>query len=311
MPCATSIEEAVGLAEQRWPGYEFKIEGTEAHGACPICHEADKDGFVVFQDGGYFCRPGGCKGWLDDDQRHGWTPEELRLRKIEARLNREEHEQKRIEQRVSALERLNRSQIHERYYSNLDERGYEWWIAKGCDPWVIQDYKLGMCPRCPTDREHRRSYTIPLFDQQKTKLLNLRHRLASAENGDKYRPEMSGLGTCLAFPHHLIDADRGIIVEGEIKAMVCGAHGFPTVGVFGKRGRFKGSWLSLFPDGPIYVGFDPDAADSADRLAHGLAKMGKEVYVIDWPAKPDDMLVEHGCSEQEWLSYVNLARRVH
>ena len=312
MPCSTSIEEAVEMAEVRWSGYEFRIEGHAAHGLCPICGKATEDGFTIFSDGGFWCRPGGCKGWIDDDQQNTWTPEELRLRKIEAEIKRLARQQEDHERRLSALERLNKSRVHERYHNALDEEAYLWWMKKGCEPWVVQDYHLGVCDRCPTDQEHRRSYTIPLFDQGQSQLLNLRHRIADAQNGDKYRPEMAGLGTCLAFSHHLIDADMGIIVEGEIKAMVCGAYKFPTVGVFGKRGRFKAAWLDSFPkDKPIYVGLDPDATESAERLAHGIARAGKEVYVVDWADKPDDLLVLDGCTVDEWMAHIHLARRVH
>jgi hypothetical protein len=212
--------------------------------------------------------------------------------------------------KVSAIERLNRSNVHEQYHANLDEQAYEWWCGKGVECWAIQDYKLGYCSRCPTDKERRPSYTIPLPDQGRGALLNLRHRLARAENGDKYRPEMAGLGNCLAFPHHLVGADRGIIVEGSIKALVCAQYGLPAVGVLGKRGRFKTSWLKLFPDGPIYIALDPDAAESAGRLGHGLAKAGMEVYVARLPEKPDDMIVQGGTAG-DVEHYLGLARRVH
>jgi len=103
----------------------------------------------------------------------------------------------------------------------------------------------------------------------------------------------------------------GIVVEGEIKSMICGSHGLPTVGIFGKRGRFQKAWLDLFPkDKPIYIALDPDAAENAQRLGHGIAKTGKEVYVCDFPAKPDDLFVD-GCTLDEWMAYIHLARRVH
>jgi len=304
------IEHAIRLAEERWPGLQFEVKngGTEAESSCPEC--GGKDRFVLFIDEPRFwCRRCGFSGFLENrDPNHRLTEAEL----TEIRLRRLERKQEEFEKRLTAIERLNRSNAHERYHDALDEQAYEWWIQKGCEPWMIHDYRLGMCPRCPTDREHRRSYTIPLFDQGRQKLLNLRHRLADAPNGDKYRPEMAGLGTCLAFPHHLIDAEMGIIIEGEIKALVCGAHDLPTVGLFGKRGRFKVEWLDMFPmDGPVYVGLDPDATESAERLAKGIAKTGKETYVIDWPDKPDDLFVVHGCTVEEWMSYVHLARRVH
>jgi len=312
MPCASTIEEAVQMAEARWPGYEFRIVGNAAHGLCPICGKATDDGFTIFSDGGFFCRPGGCTGWLDDDQQHAWTAEEIRLRKIEAEIKRLARQVQEHEERLTAIERLNRSQVHERYHNNLDAAAYEWWAGKGVECWAIQEYKLGYCARCPTDTEHHRpSYTIPLPNQDRSALLNLRHRLAHADNGDKYRPECAGLGTCLAFPHHLVGADKGIILEGEIKSIVTGQYGLPTVGLMGKRGRFQTAWLDYFPKGkPVYIGLDPDATENAERLGAGIAKTGKETYVIDWPYKPDDMLVE-GCTVDEWMHYVRQARRVH
>jgi len=263
------------------------------------------------------CRPSeerghcGRVGWLDEESITEWTPEERRLRRLEAEQARARQERADFERRLSAIERLNRSRIHERYHGNLDEAGYEWWVKKGVECWAINEYQLGYCPCCPTDRERRPSYTIPLPNQERTALLNLRHRLADAPNGDKYRPEMAGLGSCLAFPHHLVDAECGIVVEGSIKALVCAQHGFPTVGILGKGGKFHKDWLNLFPAGkPIYIALDPDAQESAEHLGAGIAKTGKEVYVAQFPAKPDDMLVE-GCTPGEWAHYLKLARRIH
>lgn len=308
MPCATSIEEAVQMAEQRWIGLQFRRKSAqEAESCCPDC--GGKDRFIVFSDPPRFwCRQCNMSGFLENrDPNHRLTEAEI----TEIRLKRLERKQEETDRRLSALERLNRSNIHERYHANLDEQAYNWWCAKGVECWAIQDYKLGYCPRCPTDKEHRSSYTIPLWDQNKSALLNLRHRLTNAPNGDKYRPELAGLGTCLAFPHHLVGADMGIIVEGSVKALVAHQYGIPTVGIMGKRGRFQKVWLDYFPTGkPIYIGLDPDATESANRLAHGIAKTGKEVYVARFPDKPDDMLVG-GCTVEEWMHYIKQARRVH
>ena len=302
------IEYAIGLAEERWPFLEFHIKSSaEAESSCPFC--GGKDRFATFADEPrYWCRQCGESGFLENkDPHHKLTEAEL----TEIRLRRLERKQEEFEKRLTALERLQRSNAYERYHDAMDEEAYTWWASKGCEAWMVHDYKLGMCSRCPTDGEHRRSYTIPLFDQGQERLLNLRHRIGNAQNGDKYRPEMAGLGTCLAFPHHLIDAERAIVLEGEIKSLVCGAHGLPTVGLFGKRGRFKPSWLEMFPAGaPIYIALDPDATDSADRLGHGLAKLGKEVYVAEFPAKPDDILVD-GATVDDWMGFIHLARRVH
>jgi len=309
-----TIEHAILYAAGRWPHIEWRIKThDEACSPCPWCGGDDR--FVLWISGYYMCRSGdghcGRAGWLDEDEVREWTPEERRLRRLEAEQAHARQERADLERRLSAIERLNRSRIHERYHANLDAAAYEWWTRKGVECWAIQDYQLGYCPCCPTDREHRPSYTIPLPNQERSALLNLRHRLADAPNGDKYRPEMAGLGSCLAFPHHLVGAERSIIVEGSIKALVAAQHGFPAVGILGKSGKFASSWLDLFPAGkPIYIALDPDAQDSAARLGAGIAKTGKEIYIAQFPSKPDDMFVD-GCTADEWEFYLKLARRVH
>ena len=308
----SNIDEAIAYARRRWPGFEFVASrnGEEAHGPCPLCGEADEDGFILWISGYYLCRPGGCQGWLDENERQSLTPEQKAIRRLEAARVREERRVDELERRLSAVERLNCSGMHERYYNNLDADAYGWWLDKGAAMHTIHDYKLGYCPRCPTTREHGPSYTIPIWNQERDQLLNIRHRIAHAANGDKYRPEMAGLGTQLAFPHHLIDAGYGLVVEGAIKAMIAHQAGFPAVGVMGKRGRFKGEWLRYFPDGaPIYIALDPDAQENAERLGAGIAATGKRVFVASLPMKPDDLILAGKPADLE--HYLHLARRVH
>jgi DNA primase len=121
---------------------------------------------------------------------------------------------------------------------------------------------------------------------------------------------MAGLGTQLTFPHHLNGADYGVIVEGAIKALVCHQAGYPTVGVMGKSGRFKGEWLRYFPDGaPIYIALDPDAQENAERLGKGIAATGKRVFVANVPMKPDDLVLAGSPDDLQY--YLKLGRRVH
>jgi len=306
------IHEAIQLARTRWPTLEPRSTlDHEAHSPCPYCGGDDR--FVLFDNGYWFCRPGpghcGREGWIDDDKQVQWTPEERRLRRIEAEQARARREREALDRRMSAIERLNASGAHVIYHDSLDESAYQWWTAQGVELYTVHDYQLGYCPRCPTDRERRASYTIPLWDYEHHQLLNIRHRLIGAENGDKYRPHMAGLGTCLAFSHHLREADYGVIVEGSKKALVCHQYGFPTVGVMGKHGGFKREWLDWFPRGPVYIALDPDATESAERLGKGIAKTGKVVKVARFPLKPDDLFVAGGTA-QEFGYYLQLARRV-
>ena len=307
----SGIEEAIAIAQARWPGFEFRAKNpTEACGPCPICGKAETDGFIIWDNGRFYCRPGGCEGWLDDNQEHTWTKEEIRLRRIEAELLRQKHKQEEHEKRLTALERMARCTDHLAYHDNLDEQSFGWWMEQGMEPVTILDYKLGYCPRCPTDREHRASYTIPIYDYSGKVLQNIRHRLENAIDGDKYRPHLSGLGTQLANAQILRGADYGLIVEGAKKAICVSQYGFPAVGVMGKRGVFKSEWLKWFPTGPIYIALDPDAQENADKLGAGLAKTGKDVYVASFPCKPDDWFVDGGTAA-EFTAYLKWARKVH
>jgi len=189
----TGIEEAVRIAEQRWPGYEFRISGDEAHGPCPICGKADEDGFVIFSDGGTWCRAGDHTGWLDDDQKQTWTAEEMRLRRIEAEQARARRERSELRRRLTALEQLNQGHDHIDYHNLLDTDDRRWWNEQGINDDSINAYQLGVCYNCPTDVQHRPSYTIPVYDSHHARLLNIRHRLMGVIDGDRYRPHMAGL----------------------------------------------------------------------------------------------------------------------
>ncbi|MFH1634948.1 MAG: hypothetical protein ABIG63_13215, partial [Chloroflexota bacterium] len=83
--------------------------------------------------------------------------------------------------------------------------------------------------------------------------------------------------------------------------------GFDAVGICGQR-NFKMEWLGWFSNVPaIFVALDPDAAESAERLA-GI--LGQRARVVDLPAKLDDMIVLHGAGEADIERYLELARPV-
>jgi hypothetical protein len=312
MPCASSIEEAVSMAELRWRGFEFRIKNSEeACGPCPIpgCGLATDDGFLIFASGYFFCRPGKHDGWLDDDKPRTLTPEQIAIRRQEANIKRLERKQQEHDRRLEALERMARCTDHLAYHDNLTESAYQWWTEQGMRGETIEQYKLGYCSHCPTDREHRPSYTLPVWNNTGRVLWNIRHRL-DGQTADKYRPHIAGLGTQLANTQALRDADYGLIVEGAKKALCISQHGFPAVGVMGKRGTFKVSWLDWFPNGPIYIGLDPDAQENAEKLGRGLAKVGRTVYVASFPCKPDDWFIDGG-SAYDFYKYLHYGRRIH
>lgn len=285
----TGIEEAVSLAEQRWPGVTFRIKGDEAHGPCPICGQADEDGFIIFDDGGFYCRPGDHAGWLDDDNPRQLTLAEQNAIEIR-RMKRRERERDR---RLSALERMHHCTDHLTYHKLMDAEDRKYWHSQGIYDDAIDRYLLGTCYACPTDLLRRPSYTIPVINGGQ--LVNIRHRLIGADNGDKYRPHMAGLGNTLFDADHLYNGQPEVtIVEGEKKSIVVGQYGFNTVGIMGK-GAFPPAWATRFqPFQRVNVCLDPDAEDRAVAIARLFGERG---YLVRLPDKIDDYFLNGGTPE--------------
>ena len=317
MPCASSIEEAVSLAEERWPSIQLKIVSSEeAHGACPdpSCGAASEDGWVLFSSGYFFCRPsnGTHTGWLDDDKPLSLTPEQVLLRKHEVEIKRLARQQNEFSRQLEAIKWMAHCTDHEDYHLNACHDGefWKWTEAQGLLPETVFEYKIGKCDRCPTDIDGRPSYTLPIW-RKDGPLWSIRHRLIGAENGDKYRPHRKNLGLQLVNAHKLDRWERQVVVvEGAKKTYVTGQYDIPVVGILGKTG-FEMRWLNWFhPSASICIMLDPDAQEAAWKLGREIAKTGKRTYVATPPMKPDDMFVA-GCTRDEWLAHVNLGRRVH
>ena len=313
----SSIEEAVAVAEQRWSGFEFRITGSEAHGACPICGKATEDGFIIWDNGRFLCRPGGCEGWLDDDQKQTLTKEEIRLRKMEAAIHRHERKQREHERRLGALEIMARCHDHETYNSYLDDEDRAYWVEQGFFPENIDRLKLGICYSCPTDREgHRASYTLPIYRRDGKTLWNISHRLigtsGSPLTSGRYRPHVAGLGKQLARSHILDSTDEIILVEGSKKAAIISQYGFPTLGLQGCSGKFPGEWVEWMQRLRwLWVAFDPDANDHGARLGQGLAKAlpHTEVRVCAFSVKPDDLFARYGGTAVDFQDILSVARK--
>lgn len=285
------IEERIAQAETRWRGLQLKRTGNEAHGPCPRCGGTDR--FAIFEDGGYWCRQCGDSGWLDDDKRRPMTEAEL----TQIRLKRLEYQQAEHDRRLSALETMHASQDHLRYWHNMEvhTEAIEYWDSQGMSLQTIDDYLLGYCPRCPTDRDGRASYTIPVLAAGK--LWNIRHRLIGADDGDKYRPHVAGLPAMLFNADFLTrEGDSVIIVEGEKKSIIAAQTGFANVGLMGKSG-FKPEWAAKFARfKTVHVALDPDALDQAAEISALFKGRGRVVYLYD---KLDDMIVKHGATAED------------
>lgn len=295
----SGINEAVRLAEQRWPGLEFNVTGKEAHSSCPFEGVGD-DRFMVNDVGHYFCRQCGKRGWIDDDRPRALTLEEQNALELR-RLQREAQERDR---RLSALERMHRCVDHLTYHRNLGGQDRAYWYSQGISDDSIDAYHLGVCRACPTDKEHRPSYTIPVVNGGK--LVNIRHRLIT-NSGDRYRPHMAGLGNTLFNADNLYKGFSTMtVVEGEKKSIVLSQNGIQTVGIMGKA-AFPPAWATRFGDFErVNVCLDPDAEDKAVKLARLFGGRG---HMVVLPVKPDDFFVMGG-TPAEFQAFVRWARRV-
>lgn len=304
------IESIMAQAEQRW-GIQLKRKtANEACGPCPHCSMATDDGFLVFEDGGYWCRKCDAKGWIDDNKRT--SPAEQRLRRIEWKQRRADIERRELGNRITALETMaQQAGLVDLYHANLttNERAVDHWHDHyGVSYQTINSLKLGYCARCPT-AQFSDSLTIPVWYQNK--LLNIRHRLLNPDNTGRYRPHMANLGATLYNADDLhADSNKLMILEGEIKSVVVSQEtGLANVAVIGKSG-FPAKWacdkrFERFKT--IYVCYDPDATEQAVATAK---LFGDRARVMTLPTKADDYFTRAGGTAKQFTRYIQTARRV-
>jgi len=220
-------------------------------------------------------------------------------------MARIEEQQREMERRLSALERMAQSTDHLNYHYNITTDAVVYFNEEGITNASIDKYMLGYCPRCPTDRQGRPSYTIPVINDGT--LLNIRHRLVGADS-DKYRPHMAGLGVQLFNADYLDEPGESIlIVEGEKKSIVVAQLGVPNVGIVGKR-SFMRDWLTKFDRFQmVYIALDPDATESAYRLG---ALFGERARVARMPVKIDEAVFRYGATRGDIEAFLANARPV-
>lgn len=290
-------------AEARWHIQLKRSSHDEYVGPCPYCGGTDR--FHVWQDkGNFWCRQCEAKGFVNDDQ--DTDNHELRLRILEAKQREIERKQADLEARMTALEKMHNCRDHLLYHRQMSDEAILYWNEQGMLSETIEKYLLGFCYRCPTDIEHRPSYTIPVISNGK--LWNIRHRLVNAPNGDKYRPHLSGLPNVLFNADDLRAAsDTILVVEGEKKSIIAAQTGFVNVGVMGKSG-FDKAWVSKFaPFQRVNVCYDPDALDKAAEVARLFDRRGR---VVALPDKLDDLITLYGATAQDIQAAIDLGRVV-
>jgi len=300
------IGQRVLEARRRWPFLTFDKKNSNEASAdgCPFCSMVDDDGFLIFAAGNYFCRKCGAKGFIDENDPKPPSTEEIR----EMRLRRLERKVEEQEKRLALLEEMHNCEDHLRYHENLNDHTRQLWYESGIYDEAIDKFQLGYTSQCPTWRSSP-SLTIPVYSYE-NQLVNIRHRLLKP-NGGKYRPHRKGLGSQLFHASLLREShERLLVLEGEKKVICLDQAGFPAVGIMGKS-VWKRAWFEWFDVGRIYIALDPDADESAERLAQIFADNGfDDVYIADFPAKPDDLLVKYGAGERHIERILELARPV-
>ena len=300
------IETRITEAETRWPGLQFRRKTAhEASSACPFCHQATEDGFLVFDTGAYWCRKCDAKGFIDENDTT--PPDPVKI--LAARLAAVERLAEENAKRLTALERMARCTDHLTYYQQMNQDDMrDLWLAEGFTDETIDKWQLGICYHCKTDQpDERMSMTIPVMF--KNRPVNIRHRLITSGN-DRYRPHMPGLGNFLFNADDVYSDDTSsiLIAEGEKKAICLKQHGLGNVvGTMGKGG-FQRAWASRFDRfSEVLIALDPDATDKAREMAGWF---GGKARVVSLPTKPDDFFHVYNGTPSQFNEFIKLARKV-
>lgn len=269
------------------------VEG-QAVGPCPNCRQG-KDRFVAFVEGNWWCRACSSKGW--------WR---------ETKPSKEELEQIKEDKRRAAemaYARMSRCSDWIKYHDNVSE-GIEIWFEHGIGIDSIMRWGLGYCKSAPLSPEHE-SLTIPVF--YKGRLVDIRHRIIGAPDGNKYRSHMYGLTP----PFFNLDAIAGgkklYVVEGEKKAIILMAAGFsPTISYpgIGFADRIASNILNESRGEKQDIVFipDPGSADKIESISGELASSGHKCFMLDLFDKPDDFLHEYG--KNSFFGALKMVRRI-
>lgn len=293
------------------PNYHQKT-GKEWSSTCPQCGGIDR--FLFWPDkGNFYCRQCEFKGFiLEVDQKY------LTAEQREAwQRATEERRRKEVEERQSAITKLQRLDDKVTWYHSQVNKALDYWHSQGLCNSTINLYRLGYCPACPIEPESP-SYVIPYYSMGQ--LINLRHRLQYPNGHGKYRPEFAGLSNQLFNLDTLkddeipfgarLEPNELIIVEGEIKTMVLEQYGFRTIGIPGAN-SWREEWGDYFKSiRHIYICLDPGANGQAQKIASSLQAGGLEARVCYLPVKPDDFLIIYGGTPEGLLSFIKQGRKL-
>ena len=307
-------------------GFKPKSSGGEYRCACPLHGGHDKTAFVIYDDGQRWkCFSGDCGsgdviafvmawrnlGFLEAVKFLGgdkqMDPAELvRIAEERERRGAAELAEKQREYNA-ALANLLEARTWEHWHDDMNGVQRQMWRARGVGEYLQDFYKLGYTDtfRYSFDETFYTSpaLSIPSYDEH-WQITSVRMRLLEPVNEkSKYRPIRSGLPAVpfLADPGLGYNAERYLIVEGEIKAMVTWGtwerKEAQVIGIPGKENKRVMTALSNKLRGQdVTICFDPDALLPAVEFARQLggakvAKYGKKI---------DDAILQYDLTGQ-WI----------
>jgi hypothetical protein len=312
-----SEHESVRIVEEKWGIQLRRVTSGEykSDNGCPFCGDGGKgarsDRFRLFVDGNprVWCRGCDYVAFVNNLREKPLSAEERRQLAIVYRQNALERKQNEDRARIGKLEQLHLFKPHLQYHKALTGDAVEYWYNEGVKLPTINDFMLGYCARCPTDYEGRPSYTIPVM--AKERLQNVRHRLIGAVGGDKYRPQMAGLGNQLFNLDSLSTTiNRVVIWEGEKKTIVLSQYlqDSAHIGIMGKSG-WNDEWSEmLLGHKDVVIALDPDANKNAHKIGKQLFNKGvRNIRIAHFPLKPDDAIVKYGAREDDIRGFIERA----
>lgn len=165
--------------------------------------------------------------------------------------------------------------------------GYAWWASRGVNRNTVNLLRLGQ-----TLEHGVLWYTIPVPAASRLYLAN--YKLRRSESGmPRYRQYMSGLETALYVPYASTDkSDTLVLVGGEIKAIVLGQYGFPTISSSSGADTWQLKWNEYTKQKHVYIALDPGEEEQARKIKDSID--ARSVVVAKMKHKPDDALVLHG-----------------
>lgn len=214
----------------------------------------------------------------------------------------------------NALDRLHEVRAWIRYNETLmqSEKAQQLWSYRGL-PLEWQAYfELGYCDNFRYQTKEglvtSQTLTIPV-KKIGGEVVTVRHRILRTTNGDKYRPDISGLG---AHPFicstELNRSENLLIVEGEIKSMVTfktlDRRDYQVIGVPSKSMMTKVVTQSAGRKNVVVIP-DPDGVEDAKPI---IRKTGARLLQL--PDKVDDLINKNKLSTRWLNNAIAQARRI-